>query len=168
MAVEGLDHLRRQLDGLRRAAAPATMAALRKAADVIVAQQRALAPTRSGKLRASIVASEGSAPKYASLVGVSRSRQAGEFVVISAGNSVVRYAHLVEFGTRRHSLAKGASLDKGLLQDRGPIHPGARRRDFFFAGYRAARSRARGVINKQLRANVLEFTRGADGSYGLA
>lgn len=42
-----------------------------------------------------------------------------------------RVAHLVEFGTQPHSMAKGASVRKGLLQDKPPFSPGSAPRPFF-------------------------------------
>jgi len=167
VAIDGLADLRRQLDGLRARAAPAMKAALLVAADRIVQRQRSLAPVRRGKLRASIVASDGAAPKYASLTTGSRSRASGDFVVISAGNSGVRYAHLVEFGAKPHSLAKGARVAAGSLQDRGPRHPGTRPQPFFFPGYRAERRAAKALIAREMRRATLDFVKGGSGAYGL-
>ena len=167
MAIDGLADLRRQLDGLRRRAAPAMKAALLDAAGLIVKRQQSLAPVGRGKLRASIVASDGAAPKYASLTAGSRSRKAGDFVVISAGDSGVRYALLVQFGTKPHSLAEGAKRKGGKLQDRGPHHPGAKRRPFFFPGYRAERRAAKALIAREMRRATLDFVKGASGAYGL-
>src|SRR5690606_29207549 len=44
-------------------------------------------------------------------------------------------AHLVEFGTAPHSMAKGASVRKGLLQDKPPFSPGSPPRPYFRPAY---------------------------------
>lgn len=47
----------------------------------------------------------------------------------------MRVAHLVEFGTQPHSMAKGASVRKGLLQDVPPFSPGTPPRPFMRPAY---------------------------------
>ena len=42
----------------------------------------------------------------------------------------MRIAHLVELGTAPHSLAKGASRRKGIMQHVPPFHPGTRPEPF--------------------------------------
>jgi hypothetical protein len=43
---------------------------------------------------------------------------------LAAQGKAVRVAHLFEFGIAFHSMAKGASRRKGVLQDSPPWHPG--------------------------------------------
>jgi len=54
---------------------------------------------------------------------------------VSLGLDPVRYAHLVEYGTRRHTLTKGDRLGRkpgqiGKQSNHGPFHPGARPQPF--------------------------------------
>lgn len=49
-------------------------------------------------------------------------------------------AHLIEFGTQFHSLAKGASVRKGLLQHVPPWHPGDPPHPFVRPAYERTRS----------------------------
>jgi hypothetical protein len=51
----------------------------------------------------------------------------------------MRIAHLVELGTAPHSLAKGASRRKGLLQHVPPFHPGTRPEPFMTPAYEATK-----------------------------
>lgn len=48
-----------------------------------------------------------------------------------------RRAHLREFGTEGHSLAKGAVKKTGRLQDKGPHHPGTAPDPFLTKAYEA-------------------------------
>jgi HK97 gp10 family phage protein len=115
-------------------------AAVRQSADEIVMLQKSLAPVRTGKLRDSIKASYGSAaPKYASMTGGSSEGDPELTAVISAGNSAVRYAHLVEFGTKPHEV--GGKYE-------GAEHPGTSPEPFFYPGYRAGRRRAKSRITR--------------------
>lgn len=128
---------------------PAIEAALTKvnadAANEMVAMARSYVPARTGALRDSIVATpEGQSPPAYS--------QGAEKVVpegatmVSAGNSKVRYAHLVEFGTAPHQ-------NEGMFA--GTEHPGTPPQPFFFPAYRLTRKkhrpRASRAINKAIK-----------------
>jgi len=127
-------------------------AAVRQSADEIVALQKTLVPVRTGKLRDSIKASYGAnAPKYASLRGGTSEGDPDLTAVISAGNSAVRYAHLVEFGASPHEIRP--KRPGGLLNINGRLiesvnHPGAPAQPFFYPAYRALRRRAKGRITR--------------------
>lgn len=117
-------------------------AAIKQGADEIVAAQKRMAPKRTGRLANSIVASTGgNLPKYAS-VGIGGGGGAGDpdlTVVISAGNTNVRYAHLVEFGTAPHTVG-------GIYE--GAQHPGAKPAAFFYPVYRAYKKRVKARITR--------------------
>jgi hypothetical protein len=66
----------------------------------------------------------------------------GAFAV-SAGNGKVRYAHLVEYGTKPH-------VNQGRFP--GTQNPGARRQPFFWPAYRIVRKKMRARANKALKA----------------
>lgn len=144
----------RKLDRVIRDTQSEMRLAIGKAAQMVVEEQRRLAPVQSGALRNSITWNWGSAPKYATMKAVRKSRDSSMMAVISAGNEAVRYAHLVEFGTAPHSLAKGASRKRGRLQDQGVMHPGATAQPFFWPGWRLARNKARRMIRKDLQTAV--------------
>ena len=58
---------------------------------------------------------------------------------ISAGNTFVRYAHLVEFGTAPH--AQGGKFA-------GTMHPGTPAKPFFYPMYRLGKKRAKSRITR--------------------
>lgn len=160
MTILGMDQLNRQMATLRRAGAPAMASAVDQAAGVIVARMKALVPKRTGKLAASIVSGRGQVGKYAYLRGGSSRAAGDDTVFITAGNSAARHAALVEFGTKPHSLAKGANLKKNRYQNRTPKHPGAQKRPFFFVAYRAEKRRAQTIMRAETRRQVLAAVRG--------
>ncbi len=140
--TSGRSALLRKLALLPQAAREEIAKAINQSAEEIAAAQRRLAPKKTGALERSIVVSRGGAvPKYAS-VGRSGATEKGDpdlTVIVSAGNSQVRYAHLVEFGTAPHE-------NKGLYE--GSQHPGAKAKPFFFGPYRAYRKRAKSRMTR--------------------
>ena len=122
--------LARQLKAMSTETRSAIKQAIAESADEMVELARKLAPKKSGKLAKSIVATfGGNAPKYSTF----RSKLEGDpdlSAVISAGNSKVRYAHMVEFGTAPH-------VNKGRFA--GTRNPGTEARPFFFVSYRATK-----------------------------
>lgn len=95
----GLASTMAAFDRVIRAPREAILPALKKSGEELAAAQKALAPVDTGALRDSItVTMPGeSAPAYSQPGG---SRVAGETeVLVTAGNTDVRYAHLVEYGT---------------------------------------------------------------------
>ena len=138
----GRSALLRKLALLPDAARQEIAKAINQSAEEIAAAQRRQAPKRTGALERSIVVSRGGAvPKYAS-VGRSGATEKGDpdlTVIVSAGNSAVRYAHLVEFGTAPHE-------NKGMFE--GSQNPGAKAQPFFFGPYRAYRKRAKSRMTR--------------------
>jgi HK97 gp10 family phage protein len=131
--------------------APASFAALtdanRQTADEMVDLARGYAPVRTGHLRDSILATgPGDTPPAYSQGAGHKPVPAGSFMV-SAGNTKVRYAHLVEYGTAPH---------KNAGEFAGTENPGSKRQPFFWPAYRVIRkkmrSRATRAINKAVKA----------------
>ena len=94
------DRLARRLAAIPATVKAAVAPALIKSGDELVRTMQALAPQDTGKLKASLVSTPpGQAtPAYSQPGG---SRVAGENeVLVTAGDKEVRYAHLVEYGTK--------------------------------------------------------------------
>lgn len=143
--VRRKDELLRKLERLAPAARQELTAANKRSAEEMVGYARQFAPVRTGRLRDSIVATPpGQTPPDHSQGA--RIVPPGAYMV-TAGNSRVRYAHLVEFGAAPHT-AGGRFA--------GARHPGAPRQPFFFPAYRLIRkrhkSRAGRAIGKSIRA----------------
>lgn len=100
--MAGSDQLRRlsrRLEAIPKAVREAVKLALIKSGDELVDRMKALAPVDTGALKDSITATPpgGTTPAYSQSGGsrVVRENQ----VIVTAGNSEVRYPHLVEYGT---------------------------------------------------------------------
>ncbi|MNV94117.1 hypothetical protein D3C71_1888880 [compost metagenome] len=122
-----------------------TQPAITSAAQDVAAVMKALAPVDDGDLKDSIVVTAGGqkTPPH--------SQPGGSAVVpenaamITAGNSKVRYAHLVEFGTLTH-------INGG--QFAGTKNPGAKAQPYFFTGFRLARKKAAAKIKRAMSKAV--------------
>lgn len=128
--------------------------ALQESADELTNMQQALAPEGpTGELKASIKQTWGTGEvKYAmgrGKGGRGRRRvkaQDPELAVeITAGNERVRYAHLVEFGTKPHEQGGWAE---------GTQHPGTTAQPFFYPPYRMMRRRIKSRMRRYLRRAV--------------
>lgn len=125
--------------------------ALAQSADEITEAIRAAAPQgKTGKLKKSIAQTwGGGAVRYSSLAGnVGEAGDPDLSVRISAGNSAVRYSHLVEFGTAPH-------INGGLFA--GTEHPGTRAQPFFFPTYRKLRKRARSRLSRAITKAIKQL-----------
>lgn len=135
----GLSSFQKRMRAIPQAARNAVEPALVKSADDIADAIRSLAPVKSGKLKDSIaVTGPGkSTPPY--------SQPGGEAVVpenaavITAGNTEVRYAHLVQYG---HG--------NGLHGTTVPA------KDFFWAGFRLGRVKALPRIKRAIGKAIRE------------
>jgi HK97 gp10 family phage protein len=140
--VQGASRLERKLRAFPQSVKEQVKSAVVQSAEEVVGAQRALAPKRTGKLAKSIVYSMGneSPPKYASLKGGGNGRGDPELTaIITAGNSEVRYAHLVEWGSAPHP--QGGQFE-------GTDHPGTQPKPFFYPGYRLTRKKAKGRVSR--------------------
>lgn len=143
--VQGLDRLNKRLNAIPKAARAAMQPALLKAANQMAADMRAAVPVDEGALKDSIIATPGgqSTPPY--------SQPGGAVVVpelqvlITAGNSTVRYPHLVEFGTAPHT-------NQGQFP--GTYHSGTEAQPFFWPAVRLNKKKATGAIKRAIRKAV--------------
>lgn len=93
------DRLKRRLEAIPRAVKAAMVPALAKSGQDLATMQRVLAPRDSGALQDSIaVTLPGETTPPYSQPGGSRTAKENE-VLVTVGNTDVRYPHLVEFGT---------------------------------------------------------------------
>lgn len=156
MTIKGLSRLADKLKKLPKSVRSEIKQALAEGADQMVATMKNLAPVSpagshgmpSGMLKDSIQATfgDGSVPKYAAFQGrrgkrAIKSNDPDLSVTISAGNDFVRYAHLVEFGTKPH--AQGGKF-------KGTQHPGTSAKPFFFPGYRANKKQVKSRISRAI------------------
>lgn len=144
--VRNKDRLYAKLKALAPEAAAALAEEANKAADDMVRTARSYAPIEDGDLRESIVATRAGqqTPSY-SQPGGSQLVPEGA-VLVTAGNTKVRYPHLVEYGTRPH-------VNAGKFP--GTQHPGAAARPYFWPAFRLLRRRFRSrmtrAMNKAIR-----------------
>lgn len=101
-------------------------------ADDIVNMMKAVAPVDDGELRESITWRWSGEGKIAYSQGDSSGQPGDMSIRISAGNTRVRYPHLVEFGAAPH-------IAGGIFK--GAMHPGQPPQPFFFPSYRAQKKR---------------------------
>jgi HK97 gp10 family phage protein len=146
--VEGRARLLAKMRALPVEVRSAIKQALARGADEITDMQKRLAPVSAtgshgnppGALRDSITQTwGGDKARYSSLAGTAGAGDPDLTVRISAGNSKVRYAHLVEFGTSPHP--QGGKF-------KGTEHPGTAAQPFFYPAYRALRKRVKSRISR--------------------
>lgn len=141
----------------------AIKAEMEAVASEIVSMMKSLAPEQSGDLRDSIGWTWGKRPKYSQVMAVAKASLAGEMTItIFAGNSKVRYAHLVEFGTAPHVIKaqEGKALGKGGIFGSEVHHPGATAKPFFYVSWRANKKKARSRIARATRKAAKEVAAG--------
>lgn len=127
------ERLKRRLAAVPLAVKDAVTPSLIKGGEEIAAAMEALAPEDTGDLVASIeVTPPGQATPAYSQPGGSTVAEENQ-VLITAGNSDVRYPHLVEYGTAN-----------------APAQP------FFWPGYRLSRKRAVNRIKRNIKKAVRE------------
>ena len=118
-----------------------------EAANEVAALQKSLAPVDDGDLKESVHVTlpGGTTPPYSQPGGSTTARESQ--AIITAGNTKVRYAHLVEFGTKAH-------INGGKFA--GTEHPGTTAQPFFWPAYRALRGRARGKITRGIKKAITD------------
>lgn len=127
------------MQAIPQAVRDAVKPALITSGDELVDRMQALAPERTGALKNSIKATPpgGTTPPYSQPGG---SRVAGELEeIVTAGNTDVRYPHLVEYG---HA--------NGLNGSVVPPHP------FFWPAYRLSKKRIANRLKRAIRKAVRE------------
>jgi HK97 gp10 family phage protein len=161
MASDQLKRLQKRLDAIPKEVIKAVQPALEKSGQELVATMKQLAEQsrESGELIESITYTTAgrTTPPY--------SQPGGEQVVppnsviVTAGNADVRYAHLVEFGTAPHNVAKGGGTVAGKVRAAfggGTQHPGAPAKPFFWPSYRLLRRRMSNRIKRSISKAVRE------------
>lgn len=138
--IRGRERLLAKMKALPPQVRSAIKQALAQGADEITNMQKRLVPVDSGDLRDSIAQTWGAGKvRYSSLNAGAETGDPDLTVRLSAGNSKVRYAHLVEFGTAPH-------INGGKFA--GSQHPGTAAHPFFFPAYRALRKRVKSRITR--------------------
>lgn len=126
--VRNKDRLMRKLAALHPTIANELNLMNKAAAEQMAEYARQFVPVKTGKLKESIVVTPpGETPPPYSQGGVQGRPVPDNAYAVSAGNSGVRTAHLVEYGTTPHTLG-------GFFE--GAEHPGSRARPFFWPAYR--------------------------------
>ncbi len=151
MAVLGLKSLNRKLKALPALAEAAIKLAMEQGAEEIVAMMKRLVPVDNGDLRDSIGWTWGDAPSYSQRIGAVKSKTGNLKITIYAGNSKVRYAHLVEFGSAPH-------INGGMFA--GTQNPGAKAQPFFFVAFRALRRRTKSRITRAINKSAKQIASG--------
>ena len=143
VSVRGKDELFAKLKRLAPQAQKELEVSNGKKAHEMVSLARGFVPVKTGKLRDSIEATPpgGTPPDYSQ---GSRTVPEGAFMV-TAGNAKVRYAHLVEFGSRPH-------INEG--QFAGTQNPGAPAQPFFFPAYRLIRKAMRSAASRAITKSI--------------
>lgn len=149
--IIGLDRLSRKLAKLPVAAEKRIKEAMEAGANEIVAMMKSLVAVDTGELRESIGWTWGNSPKYSQRIGTLKSSDGKLTLTIYAGNSKVRYAHLVEFATAAH-------VNGGMFA--GTVHPGTSAQPFFFVSYRALRRRTKSRITRAITTSAKEVAAG--------
>lgn len=149
--IIGLDRLNKKLKKLPAAAEKRIKEAMEIGANEIVALMKSLVPVDSGDLRDSIGWTWGERPKYSQAIATVKSADGKLALTIYAGNSKVRYAHLVEFGTAAH-------VNGGMFA--GTMHPGTKAQPFFFVSWRALRRRTKSRITRAITKSAKEVAAG--------
>lgn len=143
--MKGLKQLSRRLKAIPVKARQAAEKSILKSADELADMQRRLSPVDDGDLRESITVTPPGAttPPYSQPGG---SKTAGPLqAIVTAGNSKVRYAHLVEFGAAPH-------IAGGIFA--GAQHPGAPAQPFFWPSYRVLRKRIKNRTSRTIRKAI--------------
>ncbi|MFK3663942.1 HK97 gp10 family phage protein [Ochrobactrum teleogrylli] len=139
--IKGLDRLQIKLKKFPEAAEKLVRAAMEQGALEIVNMMQNLVPVDDGELMESIGWTWGQAPKYSQRIGSVKSNDGKLTITIYAGNSKVRYAHLVEFGSAPH-------VNGGMYP--GTFNPGAKAQPFFFVSFRAKRRSAKARVSRAI------------------
>lgn len=150
--ILGRDRMRRVLKALPKTVRAQLRRAVLDAAEDMAKMQRSLAPVRTGALRDSIIVTPGDEdpPRYAALKSRRTEKDPELAAIISAGNSKVRYSHLVEFGTAPHQ-------NEGQFP--GTFNPGVRPQPYFYPGFRARKKSAQNRINRAARQGIKDGLR---------
>lgn len=143
--VRNKDKLFAKLKRMAPEAAAALVDEANNAADDMVRTARSYAPVDQGDLKDSIVATRAGqqTPSYSQPGGSQMVPEGG--VLVTAGNSKVRYPHLVEYGTRPH-------INAGKFP--GTQHPGTAAQPYFWPAFRLLRRRFRARMTRAMNKAI--------------
>lgn len=152
----GLARLNRRLNAIPQNVRAAVQPALLKAGNALADDMRALAPVDDGDLKESIAVTPGGSttPPYSQPGG--RQVVPELQVLVTAGNTKVRYAHLVEFGAAPHEIKGKDGKPMGSDGRFGPVvhHPGTKAEPFFWPAFRLHRKKLASAIKRAIRKAV--------------
>ncbi|MBL0374033.1 HK97 gp10 family phage protein [Rhizobium sp. KVB221] len=140
--MSNLDRFKAKLAALPKVAKDEMRKAVADSAEEIVDLQKRLAPVDDGDLQMSIKWRWGNEKREAysqDFGSISGSHELS--ARIFAGDSKVRYAHLVEFGAAPH-------IAGGKFE--GAQHPGSPKQPFFYPGWRTGKKRAKSRISRAI------------------
>lgn len=147
----GLSSFQHRMRAIPQAAREAVKPVLLREAEKIAVTMRALAPddpaTSAPDLKSSIAVTGPSQSTPA------HSQPGGAMVVpenaavVTAGNTDVRHAHLVEFGTRARMLSSARQAG---------FHPGTPAQPFFWPGFRVHRKKSVAAIKRAIGKAIRE------------
>lgn len=149
--VKGWERLKRRLERIPKAVRKAAQPAVTAAAGDVAATIRILAPVDEGDLRDSVAVTPGGERTPA------HSQPGGSVTVpenaalVTAGNSKVRYAHLVEYGSAAH-------IAGGIFK--GAVIPAIEPKPFFWPGFKLSRKRAARKIKRGITKAVRDTKNG--------
>jgi HK97 gp10 family phage protein len=143
----GLASFQRRMAAIPEAAKAAVAPVLLKQANQIAATMRSLAPEDEGALKASIaVTGPGQkTPAHSQPGGAAAVPE--NAVAITAGNTEVRYAHLVEHGTRARMTSS---------KSQSGHHPGTAAQSFFWPAFRLHRKKTAAAIKRAIGKAIRE------------
>lgn len=167
--ISGIDHLL-TLAKQRQIAAKA----VKKGAKLIQSAAKAGAPRRkrSGTLRRSIGVKAVKGKGTSAYAAVGARRKVEKMVSVGKRGRKVKtvpskYAHLVEYGTRPHTLGKDSKLTRkdgsGEEKQHGKRHPGAKAKPFLRPAFEATKDRAIEVAKEAMAEGVKEALAKAKG-----
>lgn len=128
---------------------------------LILREAKARAPRETGLLRKSLGRKVKVYRNSGTVVGIvgpragfkeTVTRSRGRWLPGPVVSDPIRYAHLVELGTRPHALGKGSNLRKG--RQSGHTHPGAAARPFLRPAVQALGTQVRAAIAREVAAGL--------------
>jgi len=144
----GLERLQKRLAAIPKKVKADVQPALLKGAQDMAADMKRLAPRGDGDLIESIVVTPAGSRTPAHSQPGGASNVPDNAVAVTAGNTKVRYAHLVEYGSRSH-------INGGIFA--GTEHPGTEASPYFWPGYRLNRkkvaARIKRAVGKAVKGN---------------
>ncbi len=143
--MKGLDKLNRKLKAIPKNAKTEARKSVVQGAREVANLQQNLVPYDEGELDDSIVVTEpgGTTPPYSQPGG---SLVAGpEQAIITAGNTKVRYPHLVEYGVKEH---RAGGMFEGATIPAIPAQP------YFWPAWRALRRRVKSRVTRNINKSI--------------